>query len=104
MPRRTPHRVSLVALLTLLVAAAALPASAASGDLQWKSTIAGDDARGAAASDVVISVDGSRVFSTGSISRSGTSDDYLTIAYDAATGTELWRRRYDGSRHRSEEQ
>jgi hypothetical protein len=45
---------------------------------------------------VVVSPDGSRVFVTGTSDGSGTSRDYLTIAYDAADGTTLWARRYDG--------
>jgi WD40 repeat protein len=40
---------------------------------------------------VHLSPDGSRVFVTGVSAR-----DYLTTAYDAATGAELWAARYDG--------
>jgi hypothetical protein len=35
------------------------------------------------------------VFVTGTTAR-GNSDDYGTVAYDATTGGELWRRRFDG--------
>jgi DNA-binding beta-propeller fold protein YncE len=45
---------------------------------------------------VAVSPDGSRVFVTGESERQGTSRDYLTIAYDAASGRTLWSRRYDG--------
>jgi lipocalin len=45
---------------------------------------------------MVTSVDGSIVFVTGS-SLGGTNDlDYATAAYDAATGTPMWVRRYNG--------
>lgn len=50
---------------------------------------------------VAASPDGSRVYVMGS-SRSPQSagvSDYTTIAYDAATGHQLWRRNYDGPAH-----
>jgi hypothetical protein len=46
-----------------------------------------------------VSPDGSTVFVTGSSWRSIDLDDYsdyVTVAYDASTGEELWSRRYDG--------
>jgi PQQ-like domain len=44
-----------------------------------------------------VSPDGSRVFVAGSSSESRSGSwDYLTVAYDAATGSELWTARYDG--------
>jgi hypothetical protein len=39
------------------------------------------------------------VFVTGSSQGSGTSADYATIAYNAATGARLWVRRYNDSRN-----
>jgi hypothetical protein len=47
--------------------------------------------------DVAASPDGSRVFVTGT--SSGNDYDYVTVAYGASTGAELWTARYDGPRH-----
>jgi sugar lactone lactonase YvrE len=54
------------------------------------------------AAAIAISPDGSRVVVTGSSAGSMTSDedqadDYATATYDAATGTKLWVRRYNGA-------
>lgn len=47
------------------------------------------------ANGLAVSPDGSRVFVTGSVPR-GLAYDYGTVAYDAATGTQLWAVNYDG--------
>jgi DNA-binding beta-propeller fold protein YncE len=51
-----------------------------------------------AAASVAVSPDGSKVFVTGTSSSNWltSGDDYLTLAYDAATGSKLWEMRYDG--------
>lgn len=49
-----------------------------------------------------VSVDGAIVFVTGHSRGSGTSDDYATVAYNAATGVTLWTKRYDGPGHGSD--
>ena len=45
---------------------------------------------------VAVSPDGSRVFVTGSSEGDGTNRDWATVAYNAATGQQLWVRRYNG--------
>src|SRR5262249_55404248 len=55
-----------------------------------------------AASSVAVSPGGSKVFVTGE-SKGATPDtdsgDYLTVAYNAATGAQLWTARYNGPGH-----
>jgi DNA-binding beta-propeller fold protein YncE len=46
--------------------------------------------------DLAVSPDGTRVFVTGSRYDSDFSTDFATLAYDAATGTQLWLATYDG--------
>jgi DNA-binding beta-propeller fold protein YncE len=50
-----------------------------------------------------VSPDGSRVFVSGFSISTGTSRDIVTIGYNAATGHELWRTRYDGTVHREDQ-
>ena len=46
-----------------------------------------------------LSPDGSRVFVTGTGSGAVGDTDYVTVAYDAVTGAELWATHYDGPDH-----
>jgi WD40 repeat protein len=56
-----------------------------------------------AARTLSVSPDGSRVFVSGFSISTGTSRDIVTIGYNAATGHELWRTRYDGTVHREDQ-
>jgi DNA-binding beta-propeller fold protein YncE len=46
------------------------------------------------ATSVAVSPDGTRVFVTGYSQSAAAADDYATIAYSAATGAQLWIRRF----------
>jgi DNA-binding beta-propeller fold protein YncE len=45
---------------------------------------------------VAVSPDGTRAFVTGEGSTPGRDEGYVTIAYDASSGAQLWESRYDG--------
>jgi hypothetical protein len=83
----------------------------ASGDPDW-ATLAYDAATGAtiwaarlngqgddidAATALAVSPDDSVVFVTGHTKTAETGQDYLTVAYDATSGTVQWARRYNGT-------
>jgi len=72
---------------------ATLAYDAATGSRRWLEIYSD---RSADARALAISPDGSRVFVTGSSDSAGTDTDYLTVAYDAATGYPLWVRRKNG--------
>jgi PQQ-like domain len=67
---------------------------AATGSKLWASRygLKRDDAARA----LEVSADSSTVFVTGKSQSPTTGRDYATVAYDAATGTEVWVDRYDG--------
>jgi putative pyrroloquinoline-quinone binding quinoprotein len=72
----------------------------ATGTEQWVSRYNGPGNNLDSATALGMSQDGATVFVTGSSVGSGTSDDYATLAYDAATGTERWVSRYNGPGNR----
>src|SRR5262245_23276809 len=70
--------------------------SAAPGDHLWTKRYNGPGSGYDAATSVAVSPTGSTVFVTGK-STGVTSDyDYATVAYNAATGAQLWIKRYNG--------
>jgi DNA-binding beta-propeller fold protein YncE len=72
--------------------------SAASGSELWVARYNGPADFDDVATSLVVSPDGSKVFVTGRSydSSSGSSYDYATVAYSAASGSELWVARSDG--------
>ena len=69
----------------------------ATGEEVWASRYDGPSSRWDAANGVAVSPDRARVFVTGG-SRDETRD-YATLAYDSATGVEIWSARFDGLHH-----
>jgi DNA-binding beta-propeller fold protein YncE len=71
---------------------------AATGARLWarKYSGSGSDIVGDAAKSVAVSPDGRTVFVTGRSTGATTDQDYATIAYNAATGTQRWVSRYNG--------
>src|SRR5581483_9635489 len=67
---------------------------AASGARLWAKRYDGQSSQDDSATAIAVSPDGSRVFVTGS--SVGVSQDYATVAYDAASGAKFWVRRYNG--------
>jgi WD40 repeat protein len=76
---------------------------AATGGQIWTNTYDGPNSGLDAACAIRVSPDGTRVFVTGFSTGAGTSYDYATVAYDAATGAQLWVARYDGPGHAEDE-
>jgi hypothetical protein len=68
---------------------------AATGAEQWVARYDGPVGGSDVATALGVSPDGSAVFVTG-LTTEATGNDYGTVAYDAATGAELWVSRYDG--------
>jgi hypothetical protein len=89
-------------IVTVMVTASALfvttlPADAAtSGSKLWAKRFDGQASGDDSATDVAVSGDGARVFVTGGSDGGFTGMDYVTRAYDAATGAKLWTTSYDG--------
>jgi DNA-binding beta-propeller fold protein YncE len=69
---------------------------AATGALLWSSTYDGTGSGNDQVNGIGVSPDGARVYVTGPSWDISTRSDYATLAYDAATGAQVWVSRYDG--------
>ncbi len=67
---------------------------ASDGTQKWIQRYAGPAGGYDVGTTVLVSPDGSTVFVTGSDTGLSFDDDYVTVAYSASDGTELWVRRY----------
>ena len=70
--------------------------SAVTGARLWAARYNGPGNGFDAASSVVVSPGGSRVFVTGASQGTRSGPDYATVAYSAVTGARLWAARYNG--------
>jgi DNA-binding beta-propeller fold protein YncE len=99
-----------VALASVSVLTVAQPSFADPGDQIWSAQFNGPQTVSDKPNSIVRSPDGSRIYVTGSSGRqrdpggivSGTAVDYATVAYNAATGQQLWTAGYDGPDHRED--
>jgi hypothetical protein len=71
-------------------------AAAVPGTRLWVQRYNGPANSNDQASSVAVSPTGSEVFVTGTSAENATDTDYATVAYDAATGAQLWVQRYNG--------
>jgi len=74
---------------------------AATGTQLWQSSYDGPAHGQDGANALAVSPDGSRVYVGGTSKGAGSVDDfdYAVVAYDTASGAELWVARYDGPAH-----
>jgi len=75
---------------------------AATGAQLWASRYSGPGNGADQATSVAVNPGGGAVFVTGKSTGTGGFFDYVTVAYDAATGARLWVRRYNGPGHRKD--
>jgi DNA-binding beta-propeller fold protein YncE len=68
----------------------------ATGAQLWIKLYKGSGGLGNTAQAVAVSPDGNTVFVTGEASSAASQDDYVTIAYNAATGAQRWIKLYKG--------
>jgi WD40 repeat protein len=71
---------------------------AATGNQAWATHYDGPAQGADVAKALGVSLDGSTVFVTGGSNGSKGHPDYATVAYDTATGTQVWAKRYGGRR------
>jgi PQQ-like domain len=72
---------------------------AGTGQRSWAARYDGPASLNEDAVDIAISPDGSAVFVTGSSEGTSTARDFVTVGYDASSGTKLWAKRFDGAAH-----
>src|SRR5215475_9415237 len=70
--------------------------NAATGAQLWAKRYNGPGNGNDTASSVTVSPSGGTVFVTGKSAGTTTKQDYATVAYNAATGAQLWAKRYNG--------
>ena len=75
---------------------------AATGAQVWVSRYNGPASGNDGASSVAVSPSGGAVYVTGESIGQTSANDYATVAYDAATGTRLWVKRYNGPANRGD--
>src|SRR5260221_9236441 len=88
-----PARAQSLARTQALATAQAL---AVPGAKLWARRFSGPGKDSNVASSVAVSPGGGRVFVTGDSTDTSFNSDYLTVAYNAATGARLWTARYNG--------
>ena len=90
-------RLLLATMVTVGVGGIVAPsANATPGGQLWAKIYNGSSTGSEGANDVAVSPNGSRVFVTGlSYARITGNYDFATVAYDAATGSKLWSKRFN---------
>jgi WD40 repeat protein len=75
---------------------ATLAFDAATGRVLWQARYNGTGNGWDQGDSLVASADGAKVFVVGQSVGSTTGNDFVTLAYDSATGGQIWTARYDG--------
>ncbi len=68
----------------------------ATGAVEWAETFDTGGGRDDQAYAIAVSPDGTKVYVTGTTGELTATGDYLTVAYDSATGSVLWEAQYNG--------
>src|SRR5436305_13866081 len=68
----------------------------ATGGRRWTAIYDGGFGLDDQAVGLAVSKDGTKVFVTGQSEHATGNEDYLTVAFDVASGAQLWAARYDG--------
>jgi DNA-binding beta-propeller fold protein YncE len=86
---------SVFAVGTSVVGTTPMASAKSNAEALWTSQYDGGN-RSDSAMSLAVSPDGAKVFVTGSSDDGPSLNDYATLAYDAATGAQLWEARYNG--------